>query len=218
MAKIYRVGRIGCRFTLVELLVVIAIISILAALLLPMLKKAIEHAQVLNCQNNLRQMGFVFDAYFNDHNNYSPGLYVDNMTWSQRFYTTTEYVTDKAILLCPYWKPYKFNSRWQTYGMTYPRSGDDYYFSSGTSGGIYFLRNRMKNSSVIPLMAESYCTSTTHDVDAQYYNVGKGTGNPWHFRHDEKCNVLLGDIHVKGCRRNEVLALDGVATNTNMYP
>jgi len=217
MAKIYRVGKMGWRFTLVELLVVITIISILAALLLPMLKKAVEHAQALNCQNNLRQMGFVFDVYFNDFGGYGPGLYVNSRTWSQRFYDGAEYVTDTNILLCPYWKPYKFNGRWQTYGLVYPHWLDAYYYNNG--GGIYFLKNRMTKNSIIPLLSESFCTSTTHDVEAQYYNVAKGgAGNPWHFRHNVKCNVLLADIHVESCSRAEVLELDGVATNTNMYP
>ena len=41
-------------FTLIELLVVIAIISILAAVLFPVLARATEQARIASCASNLR--------------------------------------------------------------------------------------------------------------------------------------------------------------------
>lgn len=54
-------------FTLVELLVVVAITSILAAMLLPALSRAIASAKQSACANNLKQQSFAHAGYQNDN-------------------------------------------------------------------------------------------------------------------------------------------------------
>ncbi len=50
-------------FTLVELLAVIAIIGILIALLMPAIQAARDNSRRLQCESNLRQIGFAFNQY-----------------------------------------------------------------------------------------------------------------------------------------------------------
>src|SRR5579871_5490217 len=54
-------------FTLIELLIVIAIIAILAAMLLPVLRRAQEKSQGIYCMNNTRQLSIGWIMYQGDN-------------------------------------------------------------------------------------------------------------------------------------------------------
>ena len=59
-------------FTLIELLVVIAILSVLAAILLPVLSQARESGRRTVCLSNLRQLGLAFAQYTQDYDERLP--------------------------------------------------------------------------------------------------------------------------------------------------
>lgn len=68
-----------CRdFTLIELLIVIAVIAILAAMLLPALRRARLKAYEIECRNNLRQQGNMIVNYSAEFNGWAPPLLNDD--------------------------------------------------------------------------------------------------------------------------------------------
>lgn len=106
-------------FTLIELLVVILIITILAALLLPVLGRAKQHAYTSSCLNNLRQLQICWQTYSGDNNDImTPNNFVyfvnvgtpdegklgeDSLTWCRSVAPLDDYpINDQTSLLFRY--------------------------------------------------------------------------------------------------------------------
>jgi prepilin-type N-terminal cleavage/methylation domain-containing protein len=70
---VWRDGSSSRGFTLIELVVVMVIIGLLAGLLLPAIQNARESARRIQCQNNLRQVGFGTLQFHDTFGYFPPG-------------------------------------------------------------------------------------------------------------------------------------------------
>ena len=208
--------RITCRpkFTLIELLVVIAIIAILAAMLLPALKKARDKARTASCTNNLKNWGLMFNLYCSDNDDYPPYPYVDdtpsgsmNEVWNMLLYKLYFQSLDSRntnnSLECPNYRPDVGGSGLNYNGyMAHQR-----LFNSKTT--------KVKFPTIQPVLVEGYGKSCysykecpAHENKNVYPNHAThfkgGTGTYLVYSHNERVNVLFFDGHTTLMTYHEV--------------
>jgi len=93
-------------FTLIELLVVIAVIAILAAMLMPALKRAQEQARRANCKANLHNIGLALRSFTSDYNGVYPRIVMEELKSNQmvipwgRLYSLG-YLNNISVFACP---------------------------------------------------------------------------------------------------------------------
>jgi prepilin-type N-terminal cleavage/methylation domain-containing protein len=207
-------------FTLIELLIVIAIISILAALLLPALKKAKDTANKIVCMSNLRQNALAINNYCTDSNGYFKGqatyagnLYsLSNCLWDSYSYTPgrnvgagvlvqMEYLKGLNSLFCPVNNNDTcFNPRLETAKGSFGVAGL-YTFCSyslntiipmrGWSGGYYGAsQNNYRLDSYGPALPLQADIFTVSTVDANR----NSTTMPAHGMKDMNVSCLDGSV------------------------
>jgi prepilin-type N-terminal cleavage/methylation domain-containing protein/prepilin-type processing-associated H-X9-DG protein len=183
-------------FTLIELLVVIAIIAVLAALLVPAMKEAMERARTIHCLNNLRQLGVAAHLYAQDHEDVIPACWDQVDTWHSPMWRG-EYLEkpkdgEPSMLVCPSFKPFVWHSHACTYGM---RSG--WHSPHNVS--------ELENPVNYLLFADSlsYGQCFGNFVPTQTYRIysfeypGPSLYPRVHIRHQGRCNINFADGHVE---------------------
>lgn len=207
-------GALKRGFTLIELLVVIAIIAILAAILFPVFARAREAARASTCNSNLKQIGLAIKMYQQDYDEVMP-FYVNgsNFTFTAADIHQTywgwfyqPYIKNAGIWNCPSTKLTAFGTggncgKGNAYGLPVMVENKSDAVFEDPAGTI--------------LVQDAYETRLDDNGDmltAQAGQVVAHTQSPstqrWEeaYRHNDVCNVLWYDGHVKGVNR------------TNNYP
>lgn len=187
-------------FTLIELLVVIAIIAILAAILFPVFAQAREAARKTSCLSNLKQLGTGFTMYSADSDEMvcppfnGQGGTVNANTWDR---LVQPYLKNWGVMTCP---SDSGSSQPTAPFVGFPMRRS---YTMPSHLGWEWAANRVFTVSLAEIPFPSYtlelfernnCNSWPNGW--QNCSVSDGS-NEWAYRHNDFCNVVYMDGHVK---------------------
>ena len=210
------------RFTLIELLIVVAIIAILAGMLLPALKAALEKGRSISCMSNLKQFGTAEAMYQGTFSDYIVPPFDNNRVYAPHRYTTLyhwDYCFGKDFLgykvdqsgwpITSSWKPFqcptdtrKINAR-RTLSYVSPSM-----YAEITETHVAIRSNRIKVPSKCIFIAESnamqFRPTTSYNtkeinsavgVNGSTGNVYADNAGEYGWNHGMKTNMLMFDGH-----------------------
>ena len=124
-----RLARAAPAFTLLELLVVMAVISILAALLFPLLGRAKESGRATVCLSNLHQIGIALQLYAQDNRNRLPYMRDRDLAGTNGLpgpdLVLSNYLGNIRVLRCPSDRQNLFASTGSSYSWNSLLNGQD---------------------------------------------------------------------------------------------
>lgn len=149
-------------FTIIELLVVIGIVTVLLAILLPMIGSAIDHSRRVGSEANLRSIATVFDLYIDDARGQYPASVEGEI-----------YQTPRSILRAtlPYWQS---ADQWNLLFH------DRYPWESNIN--MFLAPGAERDLSMLPLMSTvfpSYQYSATFLGDPKIWSGADITSDEW---------------------------------------
>lgn len=210
-------------FTLLELLVVISLIALLAALLMPALRSALDSARGLSCLNNQKSIlqaemmyADLYNARVNGPANWvawKGGTFMSWYRWLNGGYTEPAtgyllpetFLPDRNIFACPTMSPQAYLNDYRLYGKLmngtfggqaqneYQR-GETLVLGAGTKSNRYYMLPAVRRPSQVPLIADTYNGSW----QSQFYYFSADiflTNEGVHARHSGQANVAYFDGH-----------------------
>jgi len=206
------IGRRG--FTLPEALASLLIISVLLAVLLPVLRTVAGHSRESICVQNLRTLSAALLTFSYEQGGVvvtkTDGSGNDGLLWSSQLYERG-YVPVKKTFYCPGWRRKAnddaINWRWYTYGLNIydPRGVTETVVVDADAGRryrVYRLRLALvDNPSHTPMLMDSWSRDPENEKGTQSFRVwsSKGSstdGSSVHLRHRGRAYISFFDGHI----------------------
>ena len=206
-------------FTLIEMLVVIAIIAILAGLILPALSMAKESGKRTDCLNNKKQM--ITSLLIYAQGNGSIFVYKKDNTeyWPNVFIKEDKPLMDEKTVMCTSY-PNKFDKNentkctgmidaenWFAENNGYRKKFGRFIFKPGNA--IYYVMDKMKNTSNIPIFADSFDDSK--EMNCTFYaNETTDNKNLVGAIHMDSVTTAFADGRVEAVNANDLSGKYGI--------
>jgi prepilin-type processing-associated H-X9-DG protein len=217
----------------VEVLVVVVIIAILAALLLPSIRRMQENAGAVQCASNLRQISTYINQFVGDNNgrlpiaSYKPDPNT-TIKWYQQLtpYFGFNYVQTNDIqqpglkvFVCPQ-SNFPRRLDWKAMGLSYGMNA--WYDSQGSLLGSYRVFGMTRPLSRTILLAERWAKSSSGganedwSVDPPYTRIPNTTEPSLRVKHVKSSNYLFFDGHIERLEPAQTYP-DGKDADSNLW-
>ncbi len=207
-------------FTLVEILVVVSIIAILAMLMMPALRTALDSSRAVFCANNLKQWCYIMNHYAEDWKDHFPASKIGHSVISswydendviESYAAMNSYARRKAFT-CPNWRGAKQQDYAPSYCLWYPDMSGDYYappvsYSRRPSKLVLLFDARAQSETAFYTWLASGNSSYTWTISwvnglkSMVYNSAADQGWSDAYRHPNRSfNAAFWDSHVAPLR------------------